>query len=492
MRRVYSFLRQLFGIFFFLIVAVTFFFIFSWGRNFSVVQNNTGMGGGAYPYPPPDGIEPTSNIPSPDPETPDPNNTPEAYSTAEPSHTLVPIPPPGWPTDQPWPPEKTSFTPFPTEVVQPFPTLDNNELARDKGVPETVELWYPYFPKANVQPQMWSVRFDKQTQKWVTEALNINIEIPLPIIGPDPGPILTDFFLSPDSHWLVANYAYRGSVLIDLISGQSRVLANNLSSSYWKFATWESNDLMKLAAFGSEIPVKNVQLVNVETANVEDTSLLTSAEVGDGDLGAVAYSPDGNNLALVIVQPPTVGVREIWTALVCLQGCNTKKLAEIKGGASIIENGLQWSPNGKQLVWAVVVMDDRGSLETQLWIADIDNDSIKKLGILGKDVKNIYPSVWSPDGSSVAALKTEAKSDGQQEQQNIYLFNAFTGEEKQLTNFIGYQLSHLQWLPDSYWLAFTLSKGDYGEIWLTNIDGTIMFPFAGPTLPNAPYIFIKN
>jgi Tol biopolymer transport system component len=137
-------------------------------------------------------------------------------------------------------------------------------------------------------------------------------------------------------------------------------------------------------------------------------------------------------------------------------------------------------------------MDDRGSLETQLWIADIDNDSIKKLGILGKDVKNIYPSVWSPDGSSVAALKTEAKSDGQQEQQNIYLFNAFTGEEKQLTNFIGYQLSHLQWLPDSYWLAFTLSKGDYGEIWLTNIDGTIMFPFAGPTLPNAPYIFIKN
>jgi hypothetical protein len=39
-------------------------------------------------------------------------------------------------------------------------------------------------------------------------------------------------------------------------------------------------------------------------------------------------------------------------------------------------------------------------------------------------------------------------------------------------------------------LAFTVNKGDYGEIWITNLDSKI-FPFAGPTLPNAPYILMK-
>lgn len=231
-----------------------------------------------------------------------------------------------------------------------------------------------------------------------------------------------------------------------------------------------------------------MQLINVDTAEVEQATLLEKDAIEDGDLAGIAYSPDGTNRAITVVKPPTAGVRKNWTAEVCLQDCKTQKIAEIEGGASFVDGSLQWSPNGRSLIWTVLVMDDGGKLEAQLWIYNIDTDAVKLLDVLGSSVKDIYPPTWSPDGSIIAVLNTVLNSDGSKETQNIFLIEVIKGEKKQLTNFPDYQLSHLQWLPDGNWLAFTVDKGDYGEIWITNLDGKITFPIAGPTFPNAPYI----
>jgi dipeptidyl aminopeptidase/acylaminoacyl peptidase len=378
------------------------------------------------------------------------------------------------------------MTSVPTEPLQPFPTPQIIKLTIAESLPKTIQMWFPYYPKADVQPDLRGIKLDERSQKWEIVQLPIKINFPIPLTGPDPGPILVNFHISPNSRWLVADFAYGCSRLIDLLSGTSNSSVDNLSLAGCKFIAWLPNDPQSLIASSQEYSVRGFNKVNIETAQTEPVSF-SDLVAEDDQIRAMAYSPDGKNKAVAVVKAAKANVRKNWLATVNLEGNEKRTLADINGGVSFVDDGLQWSPDGKNLIWIVEVWDRKGGSETQLWLADLGNGSTKELAVLGKSVRYNHPPAWSPDGSMIAVLKAGVN---QEAGENIFLVNPKTGEEKQITHLVDRQFSHLQWLSDGKWLAFTVSAGEYGEIWMTNLDGSITFPFAGPTLPNAPYILI--
>lgn len=103
MRKVRDLLRQFIGVFIFLVLAVALVYILKWGRGFSIADSFAGSGASAYPPPVTQG--PTSSPSTPYPGPPETQGTQIAQSSPTTRATLVPVPPPGWPTNEPWPPD---------------------------------------------------------------------------------------------------------------------------------------------------------------------------------------------------------------------------------------------------------------------------------------------------------------------------------------------------------------------------------------------------
>ncbi len=462
-------------------------FLFQWTRENLITKNSFTAGSESYPLP---GEAQATSVqqlpPATYPEPEDPNDlTPVVQNTPEPMPTLEPMPPPGWPPNQPWPPIENNLTPVPTTLLEPFPTINYLHLLNEESFPDKLQIWFPYYPKTDVQPSLWEVILDRESGQAKTKQLPINLPISIPMSGPDPGPVLLEIHLSPDSRWLVADFAYRGSQIVDLFSGNTRDLANNFESAYWKFFTWIPSDPFKLIVSDQEYPTGKVQLVNLD-ANQSELIPFSENIEKDAMLRTMAYSPDGEDLSVAVILPAKLGSRKTEVALVRLEGDEIQTLAEIKSGVSFVDNSLQWSPDGEKLAWIVKVINENGEYETQLWMADLKTGSVKTLDVLGKSVKYNHPPVWSPDGLSIAFLKAKLNETGF----NVFVINLETGGEKQITNFIYAQLSHLKWVPNGKWLTFTISMGEYGEIWAANLEGSFVSPFAGPTLPDSPYIII--
>src|SRR3972149_3358827 len=146
---------------------------------------------------------------------------PTTAPTATPIPTATPMvvpPPPNWPTGEPWPPKPT--TPQPTAVPKPFATPAFRPAPQGARPASLQSIWYPYFPNPGSSPQLRAVQMDGQGQRWGQSDRLLNLTLSKPEPGPDPGPILIDLHVSPNHRWLVADFAYVGSQLVDLSSGK--------------------------------------------------------------------------------------------------------------------------------------------------------------------------------------------------------------------------------------------------------------------------------
>lgn len=128
--------------------------------------------------------------------------------------------------------------------------------------------------------------------------------------------------------------------------------------------------------------------------------------------------------------------------------------------------------------------------QVQLWMADLSEGNVEALAVLGKAVEYYHSAAWSPDGRTIAALAVGEALEGKIIASNVLLFDVESETEQQITHFTDRRLSHLTWSPDGQWLAFTVSSGEYGEIWVTSSDGTLQYPVAGPTVPDAPFVWL--
>lgn len=474
-------LRQVLGGIGFILLGIALIFIFQWAR-----ENLVASSAGSQAYPPPEGKETTSVILSDTTPYPGPE-TQVSQNTIEPQSTLIPHPPPGWPTDQPWPPDSSSITPLPSQPVQPFPT-PKNEQGLQVGLNGLDQIWFSYYPSFGAQPELWALKYNKDTQGWDSDRLSIDLDIPAPQPGPDPGPVLLQLHLSPDGKWLVADYAYRGSQLIDLSSGKSKTPAININS-YWKFFNWMPTN-SSLVSADEEYPKERIQHINLDTEEAK-TVLLSEIE-DNASLRGMAYSPDGNHLASAIIYTSSIGDKKTEIATVTLENDTKRTLINLPNGVSFVDHSLKWSPDGSKLLWIAQIMNDEGISETKLWVADIETGLVEAETSLGKSVQYNHTAAWSPDGTTVAFVKTETVKNSQESSNNLYVINLDTGQESNVTNYSNQLLSHLQWLSDGKRIAFLIAVGDYGEIWITNLDGSEKYPIAGPTLPNTPFLLISE
>jgi len=215
------------------------------------------------------------------------------------------------------------------------------------------------------------------------------------------------------------------------------------------------------------------------------------SEVGTPLVRAAAYSPDDVYLADAVIYPATMSNPKDELEVGIRTGEQGKRvsLLRIPGGVMIPEHGLRWSPDSR---WLIIVVDvaEKGR-STQLWLIDIANGTTRMLMKLAEGAQYGHPAVWAPDGRNIAVLKVEpSAASGNKAFTNVYLVDPETGANKQITRFTNRRLSRLSWSPNARLVAFTLSQEDYGEIWVTDLDGIHQYPIAGPTVPDASFIWL--
>lgn len=420
--------------------------------------------------------------------TPRPTETPRGWTE--------PPPPPGYPTGMPWPPP--TAIPLPTATSQPFPTPVFRPAPAGKRPDQIPSLWFPYFPYIGAAPQLREVLIDQQGQRWGQTDRRLDLVLSAPERGPDPGPILIGLYPSPNYRWLAADISYLSSQLIEISTGKSRYLVSG-ALDFWHFMAWHPDGQRILVAYNDEH-----LLVDLVSGKYEAIDLkLPKSEFDIPYLRDVSYSPDGMYLADIMVYPAVYKGRNIGMTEVGVRDDNgtRKPIAQILGGTYVTEHSLTWSPDGQKLAWIVNVVPDGTTtplkltdVQSQLWIAEPSKGSARMMGILGKSVQYPHCAVWSPDGRYIAALKVEPGAvSGKEAFTNIYLIDPATGDQSQLTYHQDWRLSHLTWSPDGRRLAFMVSKGEYGEIWVTNLDGTQQYPVAGPVGPaffGTPFVWM--
>jgi WD40 repeat protein len=298
-----------------------------------------------------------------------------------------------------------------------------------------------------------------------------------------PGPTLVDLHPSPDQQLLVADIAFGesiGSVIIDPDNGTIRQIPGEFAYFY----AWHPDSRRILVS-----AVEGWLLVDVVSQSYETMDF--QSESGDWlPVRALAYSPDGKQLADAIVYPPTVS-KPGWEVEVGMRvgerGMRIP-LLRVLGGSIIAEHSLRWSPDGRTLIFVADVHN--GGRRTQLWAINVSDGTSRLLATLAREVQYNHPAVWSPDGRYIAAIVKESSNENGVVSDNIYLFTLESGDARKITHFLHRRLSHLAWSPDGSRLAFSVSLGDYGEIWVTTLDGTHQHPIAGPATPNAPFVWL--
>lgn len=413
-----------------------------------------------------------------------PERTPTSIPpTIPPTPTSIVIPPPpSWPTGEPWPPQITPAAPPPATTPLPFPTPAFPPAPTGQRPAQLQRVWFPYFPDPASAPQLRAVLVDQQGQRWTQEARSIDLQA-----GPyPPGSVLLNLHPSPNHQWIIADLTFSGSYLIDLASGVSRPVITDTHTGPGRFLAWSPNG--REAVILPETFPQEVWIIDVVSQN-HTTLDLPKSEFGYTLVRAVAYSPDGNQLADAVVYPPTVSKpgSEVEIGVRVGEQGTRIPLLRLSGGDVVAGHSLRWSPDGRWLIFVADVVGD--GRHTQLWMLDVANATSQMLMQLAEGAQYNRPALWSPDGRYIAAIAEEANEDGTVFN-SIYLFALEAGTARKIAQFPDRRLSYLVWSPDGSQLAFSVALGDYGEIWVTTLDGTRQRPIAGPTTPDAPFVWL--
>ncbi|HJQ18827.1 MAG TPA: S9 family peptidase [Gemmatimonadaceae bacterium] len=222
---------------------------------------------------------------------------------------------------------------------------------------------------------------------------------------------------------------------------------------------------------------------------------LTSSPDGES---SPRWSPDGRYLAFVSGRQEGKG-GQIW--LLDRRGGEAQRLTQVKGGVS----GYQWSPDSKRLL---VVIDEEtdtlaardtaekktpkpividryqfkrdvtgylGSSRSHLALFDV---AAKKLDTLTRGLDDDENATWSPDGRSIAFVRTPTSEASQVENSDVYVMEARAGATpRRLTDFAGPDGGRLAWSPDGKWIAF--SRGDEPKFYAYHMDKIAIVPSDG-------------
>jgi dipeptidyl aminopeptidase/acylaminoacyl peptidase len=225
------------------------------------------------------------------------------------------------------------------------------------------------------------------------------------------------------------------------------------------------------------------------------TIRLTSTPEGES---SPRWSPDGRYLAFVSGRQEGKG-GQVW--LLDRRGGEAQRLTQLKGGVS----EYAWSPDARRLLLVVdeetdsalakdtaekktprpIVIDRYefkrdvvGYLGTQRSHLALFDMATKKIDTLTRGSGDDESAVWSPDGKSVAFVRTPTDAPMQVQNSDVYVMEARPGAiTKRLTTFEGPDQGRLSWSPDGKWIAFT--RGDEPKYYAYHLSRLALVPSDG-------------
>lgn len=153
------------------------------------------------------------------------------------------------------------------------------------------------------------------------------------------------------------------------------------------------------------------------------------------DLGDARWSPDGLTVVYSAAPETDLGSQRLW--IVNADGTNPRQITDAPGTWFDID--ATWAPGGDRIAFDRYEQIGTDWLVRPLAIYDVATENVRDVGPLARDVRKAMPSAgdtdaslgegfwfeWSPDGTSLIAIPTEAPA-------HPVLIDAATGEWRTL------------------------------------------------------------
>lgn len=194
--------------------------------------------------------------------------------------------------------------------------------------------------------------------------------------------------------------------------------------------------------FSQSRVLESVNAVYV-TEPVPDAPATLLFETGSQQFSALSVAPDGERIAYAILTdfpPSRDSDAYIWS---------NGSSRYVYGGVRIF--GLDWSPDGSQLVFSTDI-----SGTNQLWTLRLNGEDPVQLTF---GPGNAYQPAWSPDGSQIA-FAGDAGGDW-----DIWVMPSSGGEPRRLTGFAGEEGSP-DWSPDGSKICFYRNDNGVNDLWI--------------------------